>query len=76
MCSNPRSRLPQIQNAASAHTGRIPATPATDVQKTSPPKEHKMIDFTTEFGKRAESRLNEDHIIWLTSVDLLSTANP
>lgn len=28
-----------------------------------------MIDFTTEFGKRAENRLNEDHIIWLTTVD-------
>ena len=35
-----------------------------------------MIDFTTEFGKRAESRLNEDHIIWLTSVDTHGKPQP
>ena len=35
-----------------------------------------MIDFTTEFGKRADSRLKEDHIIWLTTVDVLGKPQP
>ena len=28
-----------------------------------------MIDFTSEFGARAERRLTEERVIWLTTVD-------
>jgi len=28
-----------------------------------------LIDFTSEFGARAERRLTEDRVIWLTTID-------
>lgn len=35
-----------------------------------------MLDTTTEFGARAARRLNEDRIIWLTTVDARLTPQP
>ena len=35
-----------------------------------------MIDFSTEFGKRAEQRLKEERIIWLTTVSVSGMPQP
>ncbi len=35
-----------------------------------------MIDFTTDFGARAESRLTEDQVVWLTTVDVHDKPQP
>ena len=35
-----------------------------------------MIDFTTKFGTRAERRLNEDQVVWLTTVDIHNKPQP
>ena len=35
-----------------------------------------MIDFSTDFGQRVQRRLNEERIIWLTTVSGSSTPQP
>ena len=35
-----------------------------------------MIDFTSDFGARAERHLIEDHVIWLTTVDSHTKPQP
>ena len=35
-----------------------------------------MIDFTSDFGVRAERRLIEDQVVWLTTVDIHGKPQP
>ena len=35
-----------------------------------------MIDFTTDFGARAQRRLTEDQVVWLTTVDVHDKPQP
>ena len=38
--------------------------------------EEQMIDFTTELGRRAEKRLKEEYVVWLTTVSQSESPQP
>src|SRR5215467_4885970 len=47
-----------------------------DRRKTGKTKESSMLNFDDRFGQHAKRRLNEEKVIWLTTVDSRNAPQP